>query len=468
MSTRSRSTRPTRSAAANGASSAASQESRSRAASKARSTKKKKGSAGAEDDTSQRAEGARDAAMEEAEPSAGARAALLPIVTSTASGEAALRQELAAMQQIVREQGQRLQQLQGAPEASPVASPQQSPQASPQLSPQPSPLAGSIAAAAASPAATSASLPQPQQQSRFARKEPRAQDLREYDGAPGAKLDEWLQELGRAVRLFRLNDSEAVDFGMSRLTGAALQWSLALDATQQTALVDASALTSALRLRFQPITSDRIAREQLRSLRQGSRPVNDYIADFQRLHARLPDMSAQDALFVFESGVSSAIAMKLREHGCANLADAIALAARIGGIAAAAASTSTNPHGRSAAAGSAANQMEIDEGSSASLDERIHRAVLNAMHSQQASGSGASSSGLGAKTQTQRGYAGERGGGRGGRGGRFGGQPRGPPVVPGVPPEIVRQRLDAQQCVRCGGDGHRSPACPNAISALGN
>ena len=36
--------------------------------------------------------------------------------------------------------------------------------------------------------------------SRFANKEPRAQDLREYDGASGAKLDAWLDELGAAVR----------------------------------------------------------------------------------------------------------------------------------------------------------------------------------------------------------------------------------------------------------------------------
>ena len=82
--------------------------------------------------------------------------------------------------------------------------------------------------------------------------------------------------------------------------------------------------------------------------------------------------------------------------------------------------------------------MEEDNG--VSLDERISRAVLNAMqHSQQGS---SDSQGLGAKLQTQRGYKterGGRGGGRGGRGaGRGGGQFRGRPVVlPGVPDDVI-------------------------------
>src|SRR5688500_1907269 len=49
--------------------------------------------------------------------------------------------------------------------------------------------------------------------SRFARKEPRAQDLREYDGAAGNKLDEWLQELALATLLYELNAHESSMFG---------------------------------------------------------------------------------------------------------------------------------------------------------------------------------------------------------------------------------------------------------------
>jgi hypothetical protein len=370
------------------------------------------------------------------------QAVVAPSVDSSMSAQmAALEQLVRNQAQQMRAQAEQLQQLR----ASPAHPPQQSVQPSPQLSP---------------PAAL--------QQSRFAKKEPRAQDLQEYDGASGAKLDGWLLELARAVRSFELNDREAVSFGLSRLGGAALQWSFTLNAAQQAVLIDVAALAAALRTRFQPVTAARTAREQLRALRQGTRGVNDYIAEFQRLHALLPDMAREDVLFAFESGLAAPLALELRKQGPTSLVDAIALAARIGGITAAAMSSS-NPHGRQ----TAVNQMEIDDGDGASLDDRITRAVLHAMQTQQSSGSNTNASGLGAKTQTQRGYANERGGrgrggARGGRGGRFVGLQRGPPVVPGVSPDIVRQRLDAQQCVRCGEEGHRSPACPNAISALGN
>lgn len=376
------------------------------------------------------------AAMDESEDRSLSQGELRP----QRADENAMREQMAALEQLVRDQAQQLQQLRA------------SPQQSPQQSPRPTPYA-------AAP-----------QQSRFAHKEPRANDLREYDGASGAKLEEWLQELAKVARLFRLNDTEAVDFGVSRLTGAALQWSLALDASQQATLVNTAALASALRTRFQPLAITVLARDQLDRLQQGARSINDYIAEFQRLRAQLPDMGEADALHAFGRGLRMDLREKLREHNVTTVQAAIDLAARVGGLRqAAAASTS-----RAATAA----QMEVDESTNAmgtSLDarmERLERTMLNALQSGSVLGdnSGVSSfSGLGAKTQTQRGYADGRSNfrGRGGapsRGGRFGGQ-REPPRVPGVPEDIVRQRIAAQQCVRCGVEGHRSPACPNAISS---
>lgn len=86
-----------------------------------------------------------------------------------------------------------------------------------------------------------------------------------------------------ATRLFHLNAQETVEFAGSRLRGAALDWWLALSAAELTAIGDASALASALRARFQPVTAARTAREQLDKLQQGARSINDYIADFQRI-----------------------------------------------------------------------------------------------------------------------------------------------------------------------------------------
>ena len=219
-----------------------------------------------------------------------------------------MREQMAALEQLVREQAQQLQQMR----ASPAHSPQQSPKHSPQQSPAP----GHAAATAS-------------QQSRFARKEPRAQDLREYDGASGAKLDEWLQELSLATFLYKLNAVEASSFGVSRLRGAALQWWLALSSAQQEAMATPDAMAAALRARFQPVTAARVAREQMDRLQQGSRSVNDYIADFQRLRTQLPTMAEDDALYAFERGLRRELAEKLRVQGVSSVQEAIALAARV-------------------------------------------------------------------------------------------------------------------------------------------
>jgi hypothetical protein len=375
----------------------------------------------------------------------------------------AMQQQVAALLQTVQQQQQELQALRASPQPSPLASPQSSPQ-------QPQRRLGSASAqsAAPSPAVDAAAATQ---SSRFARKEPRAQDLREYDGASGAKLDDWLDELDAAVDFFCLNDSEAVAFGVLRLRGAARQWWKGLGADGKAAVSSAASLGKALRARFQPVTAARAARAQLDKLMQGPRATSDYIADFQRLHALLPDMSEADALHAFERGLRRDIALELRIQRVTKVADGIALAAHVDGSAAAAAASSSS-HGRGAAA--AAAQMEIDDGDGAPLSaldarmDRLERTVLNAI---QGGGAG-SMHGLGAKTQTQRGYLGERRGRRGGfgaRGGRGGGRGgfRGgaPLAIPGVPAEVVEQRRAAGQCFRCGDGNHRSMECPNAPSA---
>jgi hypothetical protein len=340
------------------------------------------------------------------------------------------------MRQLVRDQAQQLQQLR--------SSPLPSPQPSPPLVSQPA--------------------PQPPPQSRFARKEPRAQDLREYDGAAGAKLDAWLDELALASLLYELNAREAVLFAVSRLRGAALQWWLALGSSAQAAIHDAATLTAALRARFQPVSAARTARDELDKLAQGSRSANDYIADFQRLRTQLPGMAEDDALHAFERGLRRELAVELRKQGVTTVQAAIALVARIGGLLQAGA-------GAQPGRGAAANQMDLDSDDAGAMEDRIARSVLNALQSQ-----GAGSSGLGAKTQTQRGYEDDRKGGssrgrgaaRGGRGGpsRFGGRGGGMTyTIPGVPSAIVDQRRAAGQCLRCGSGEHRGMECPNAPSA---
>jgi len=368
---------------------------------------------------------------------------------------AAMQKRLDEMSQLIQQQAQEAEkqraliaQLRASPAHSPQSSANPSPQPSPQQQSRRGPATAAVAEAAAAAAAAA--------QSRFAKKEPRATDLREYDGAAGDKLDAWLEELQLARMLFELNEREATRFAVSRMRGAALQWWLAMSSEETAANGTVQALAASLRARFQPITAAHTAREQLDKLAQGSRSVNEYIADFQRLRTRLPNMAEEDALHAFERGLRRDLAEKLRVQGVQTLQAAIVMAARVGSIM------------QAAAPKSSLHQMDVDEGdSSAGRLDRIE-AALNAMHARDTSG-------MGAKTQTHHGYTQQRDaqrGGRGsfrggrGRGGRGFGQ-RGPPEVPGVSEQVVRQRMDAQQCVRCGQEGHRSPACPNSISGSG-
>lgn len=370
-----------------------------------------------------------------------------------AADGSSMRAQMEALQRLVREQAQQLQRLQSSPQHSPAQSPQATPLVSPASSPQ---QQGASAAT-----------------SRFARKEPRAQDLREYDGAPGAKLDEWLQELSLATYLYKLNAVEAHSFGVSRLRGAALQWWLSLSAVEQENLAEPDALAAALRSRFQPVTAAKVARAQLDALRQGTRHVNEYIAEFQRLHTQIgaASLGEANALHAFERGLRPDLAEKLRVQGVSKLQDAIAMAARVGGL------TQANTSATATQAAVRAHQMEA-ESDEAYREIRIAQiaaqAALNAMQGQQTqNGQGLPTGNVKPPSQGYpRSPERSRGGpfrGRGGfgRGGRFGG-PRPQPVVPGVPAEVVRQRLQARHCLRCGSDSHASFACPNAISASGN
>jgi hypothetical protein len=429
-----------------------------RAPSKPRSTKKRTHAQTQQEGSTEDADMLQGGQQEDGEPST---VTLQLQVAQLAGLLQQQQQEVERQRKEKAEQDKLIAQLRASPAQSPQHSAPASPRnerASPKSGLPPHESARAAAAAAQAQAAAAAAS-----QSRFARKEPRAQDLQEYDGASGAKLDDWLKQLAMAARLYHLTAQEAVDFAGSRLRGAALDWWLALGDDELAAIADRDALAAALRARFQPITAARTAREQLDKLQQGSRGINEYIADFQRLTTQIgmASLGQENALYAFERGLRRELAVELRKQGVATLQEAIALTARVGGLM----QSSAAPQGRQSL-----HQMDVDDDGSVSLEQRIQQAVLNAMQSQ-------GNSGMGAKTQTQRGYSQEReqrggarngrGGQSGGRGGRFG-MRSGPPAVPGVPEHVVRERYHAQQCLRCGQGGHNSHACPNAISASGN
>jgi hypothetical protein len=298
----------------------------------------------------------------------------------------------------------------------------------------------------------SESADEPQESSRFETARPQQKDLALYEGAQGAALEGWLVELKAVRRLYRLKPMETVEFGTSRLRKAADKWWDALGEDGQAAIDSYEKLEKAMRKRFQPMPEEKVARGKLDKLTQGGRSVGEYVADFQDLLSRIPTTTEADALHAFERGLRRDIGIELNKQGVTSLSEAIAMAVRIDSYSS---SSSSQPASRAA---SVSQLADADD----EVQERINRAVLNALQQVQQGGAAA---GIGAKTQTARGYQEQRsrGGMRGGRGGggRFG-QAR-LPAVPEVSPDVIRQRLEAGACLRCGQTGHRAAGCPNGI-----
>lgn len=334
--------------------------------------------------------------------------------------------------------------------------------ASAQMAAQPGQSSGEGAQARMSPAGSPNHSPAGSPRSV---REPRLGDLASYDGASGVKLDEWLSNLRRLAYYYDLDGERTVKYAVVHFTGAADLWWYALDRAIRASIVDESSLAAALRSRFQPVTAERTARAELYRLEQGQRGIDAFIADFQRLSALVPSASEADKLFQFERGIRRDLAERLRVQGVNTLDEAIAMAARVGNLIDGSASSNG---GRSFGSGSThpARLHQMDDVPQA--DERLNRieATLNAIahqHSFGSEGPAGGFKGLGAKTQTQRGYQ-QQGAAGAGRGGRSQSRPRFPtPAIPGVSPDVVQQRWDAKLCLRCGEAGHNSHACPNAI-----
>jgi hypothetical protein len=300
-------------------------------------------------------------------------------------------------------------------------------------------------------------------------REPRLADLANYDGASGARLDDWLAELDQIAQYNALDAQRTVAYGVVHLKGTARTWWSTLDVGARQAIISHASLATALRARFQPVTSAATARAELYALVQGNRGVDAFIADFQRLSAQLPSMAEDDRVFQFTRGVRRDIADKLRLDGVATVTQAITIAARIGnltdGTLRPAAGSYSQPLAR-------LHQMDAMEDVDAPMQQTAMDARLNrleqTMHQtlNQLQTFAAGHAGVGAKTQTKRGYqqshgSGQQGGPRPSR--PF--QPKMAPAIPGVPEDVVRSRWDNRLCLRCGQGDHRSLACPNPISS---
>lgn len=266
--------------------------------------------------------------------------------------------------------------------------------------------------------------------------------LPKYVGAKGDALRQWLREAEQMSNVYGLNDAALVRLASNRLGGVADQWWVALGPEGQAALIAAGwdKLKEALISRFVPITTEAQAREELLNLHQGNRSIDDYVAEYQRLRTLVPAMDVATARHCFTRGLTQALQAEVsRLTAGSTLQEVLDLVVRIG----------NNPHRERSAL--SARQME------AAVDtDRLKRIVeqhLLALTDESKMGSFAA---------RKRAFA---AGSRAGRGSPRFHQGNGEtrlPTVPGVPPELVQRRRDAQLCYRCGSKAHTRFECTNA------
>lgn len=151
------------------------------------------------------------------------------------------------------------------------------------------------------------------------------------DGSVGAS--EWILAMCRWLRTCHAPESDWTNIMMANLTGVAELWLNSVDLEifhgHRLPFPSWNEFASELRMRFEPVTSVDVARDQLRSLRQVS-SVGNYIKDFQKLTFQIPDMSMADKKAYFISGLKQPIKGQVRAWCLGDVNEAIAMASRLG------------------------------------------------------------------------------------------------------------------------------------------
>jgi hypothetical protein len=263
-----------------------------------------------------------------------------------------------------------------------------------------------------------------------------------YKGEGGATLDDWVAQARQMLSFYSgLRATAQAAWLATGLRGAAFAWYQNRFKAQPPA--SGAALFDALRQRFQPINSEETTRLELAQLKQGPKQtVDEYATRFLHLTSLLPEESVASRVFQFRFGLHRTIDEKIRSAASqpTTLQEAISLAARLEGRSAA-----------SAPGDSGCAAMEIDATTAALL------AVSTRLAAMEQSFAASNSRGQPHQQQQQpRPYDSRRERGAN-KGSRFA-------PVPGLTPEIARQRLESNQCLWCGSGDHIKRDCPDRVN----
>lgn len=277
----------------------------------------------------------------------------------------------------------------------------------------------------------------------------------------------WLTALERwfaAAHIDAADETTRLEVAASSLRDAAQAWW----ATKLTNGTAASITTWALfaadvRAHFLPLDVVRWAmreREALVSMR--NRNVPEYTAKFNEVDQLLPDESQLSRVLTYERGLPTDYAVKSAERRFDTLAAATEATTALWHAKESARHTTTSLSNAEASDTSSPTGAPSTNAPPSTVDPisdlRAQVAQLTAMMTErfQPSSSSSSSSGFGGGGQ-----------GRGGRGRshqREGStRDRIRSRTPGLTDEVVRARIRAGQCIKCGQEGHYKAECTNAV-----
>jgi hypothetical protein len=125
-----------------------------------------------------------------------------------------------------------------------------------------------------------------------------------FEGNREINVDAWLFEMLQYLNACGVSEDQRVTVASSYLKKGALQWWF-----NQSSLPAASrpktweAFATGIRTRFQPVAASRVARAQLRTLRQDKMSIAEYCNKFNSIMNLIPDMAEADQIEAFTLGL---------------------------------------------------------------------------------------------------------------------------------------------------------------------
>lgn len=273
----------------------------------------------------------------------------------------------------------------------------------------------------------------------------------------------WLIALERwfgSAQVLANDDSSRIAYAAASMRDSAQAWWAA-----ETTSGRAAAITTwlqfarAIKTHFLPMDTERWAMQQRERLTSTSaKDVATYTAKYAELDMLLPGETELSRVVAYERGLPERYRVKCAERRFATLGDAMSAmiaawnaheSARGAGLHASLSNTDTTESSHQSNASSASSSSFVVEPSSApdpNADLRAQVAQLTAM-----------------MTERFRAPDHSRGGDRrgGGRSRQREGQSRARSRTPGLSDDVVKARIKAGQCIKCGQVGHYKAECTN-------